>query len=91
MGADGPGKRELPPELLGRVALFCDLVQQSRRQGEFQHAPATADITNLGDVLTGRAPGRRDDDAITVFDSSGIGLQDLHLGLALLQKLGEPA
>jgi ornithine cyclodeaminase len=88
MGADGPGKRELPPELLGRATLFCDQIEQSRRLGEFQHAPATAALTTLGDVLTGRAPGRQDADAVTIFDSSGIGLQDLHLGLALLQKLG---
>ena len=87
MGADGPGKRELPGELLDRALLFCDQVQQSRRFGEFQHAPATAALATLGDVLTGRASGRRDENDITIFDSSGIGLQDLHLGLALLRKL----
>ncbi len=88
MGADGPGKRELPPELLAEARLFCDLPRQARRLGECQHAPADAELTMLGDVLTGRAPGRRDTNDITVFDSSGIGLQDLYLGLALLERMG---
>ncbi|WP_461073069.1 ornithine cyclodeaminase family protein [Streptomyces pseudoechinosporeus] len=88
MGADAPGKRELPPPLLARATLFCDLPQQSRRLGELQHAPADAPVTALGDVLTGHAPGRTSPHDITVFDSSGIGLQDLHLGLALLECLG---
>lgn len=88
MGADGPGKRELPPELLTTARLFCDLPQQSRRVGEFQHAPVESELTMLGDVLTARAPGRTEGHEITVFDSSGIGLQDLYLGLALLERKG---
>ncbi|WP_084144789.1 ornithine cyclodeaminase family protein [Amycolatopsis jejuensis] len=87
MGADGPGKRELPAELLTRARLFCDLTAQSRQFGELQHAPDDVPLTQLGDVLTGRAPGRRSPEDITVFDSSGIGLQDLYLGLALLDRL----
>ena len=87
MGADAPGKRELPAELLSRAQLFCDITSQSRRIGELQHAPADAPVTQLGDVLTGRAPGRRTPQDITLFDSSGIGLQDLYLGLALLDRL----
>ncbi|WP_219717576.1 ornithine cyclodeaminase family protein [Zhihengliuella halotolerans] len=88
MGADGPGKRELPPELLNTSRLFCDLPQQSRRVGEFQHAPVESELIMLGDVLTARAPGRTEEREITVFDSSGIGLQDLYLGLALLERKG---
>ncbi|MEU1183758.1 ornithine cyclodeaminase family protein [Streptomyces sp. NPDC005820] len=87
MGADAPGKRELPAELVARAQLFCDATSQSRRIGELQHAPADAHVTQLGDVLTGRAPGRRSPQDITLFDSSGIGLQDLYLGLALLDRL----
>jgi len=88
MGADAPGKRELPPLLLTQARLFCDLPQQSRRLGELQHAPRDTPVTALGEVLAGRAPGRNDVLDITVFDSSGIGLQDLHLGLALLERMG---
>ncbi|MEU5226803.1 hypothetical protein AB0G55_29880 [Streptomyces toyocaensis] len=52
-----------------------------------QHAQADAPVTQLGDVLTGRASGRRSLEDVTLFDSSGIGLLDLYLGLALLDRL----
>jgi ornithine cyclodeaminase len=87
MGADAPGKRELPPELFSRARLFCDLPEQARRMGESQHAPAETVLTPLGEILTHRATGRTDDSDITVFDSSGIGVQDLYLGLALLKRM----
>jgi ornithine cyclodeaminase len=87
MGADAPGKRELPPELFSGARVFCDLPEQAIRMGESQHAPAATILTPLGEVLTGRAAGRADDSDITLFDSSGIGLQDLYLGLALLKKM----
>ncbi|MGW7363250.1 hypothetical protein ACWGI8_07445 [Streptomyces sp. NPDC054841] len=87
-GVKTPGKRELPPQLPAQAKLFCDLPQQSRRLGELQHAPDDAPVTALGDVPAGRAPGRRNALDITVLDSSGIGRQDLHLGLALLDRMG---
>ncbi|MEU4037366.1 ornithine cyclodeaminase family protein [Streptomyces collinus] len=87
MGADAPGKRELDPALFPSARVFCDLPEQARRMGESQHAPGDTVLTPLGDVLVGRAEGRVDDRDITVFDSSGIGLQDLCLGLALLKKM----
>ncbi|MEV6598279.1 ornithine cyclodeaminase family protein [Actinoplanes sp. NPDC051346] len=95
MGADGAGKQELPPALYDRADLFCDLVEQARVIGEFQHAPATATITTLGDVLRASAPGRGSGEQITVFDSSGFALQDLALATALLDRddndpAGEP-
>ncbi|PRY37929.1 ornithine cyclodeaminase family protein [Umezawaea tangerina] len=83
MGSDARGKQELPPALLATAALFCDLPAQSTTIGEFQHALARP-VTALGDVLAGRAPGRHDDDTVTVFDSSGIALQDLYVATALL-------
>lgn len=88
MGADGPEKRELPTELLEQAQLFCDVPEQSRSLGEFKHAPESAEITALGEVLLGTSPGRRTPEAITVFDSSGFGLQDLYLGLAIMEKKG---
>lgn len=87
MGADAPGKRELPPDLFARARVFCDLPEQAQRIGESQHAAQGTELTALGAVLIGRAPGRGDNDDITLFDSSGIGLQDLYLGLALLKKM----
>ncbi|WP_438296376.1 ornithine cyclodeaminase family protein [Streptomyces sp. HUAS TT7] len=87
MGADAPGKRELPPGLFARARVFCDLPEQARRMGECQHAPDGTVVTPLGEDLTHRAAGRADDSDITLFDSSGIGLQDLYVGLALLKKM----
>ncbi|WP_331446946.1 hypothetical protein [Streptomyces xanthochromogenes] len=87
MGADASGKRELPPELFARARAFWDLPEQTRRMGESRHVPAGTVLAPLGEVLTHRAPGRADDSDITVFDSSGIGFQDLYPGLALLKKM----
>jgi ornithine cyclodeaminase len=89
MGADGVGKQELPTGLYGRAQLFCDLAAQSVVIGEFQHAAAliqagTVSLTQIGTVLSGQAAGRQDDQAITIFDSSGIALQDLYIAERLL-------
>jgi len=89
MGADGIGKQELPAGLYGRAQLFCDLAAQSVVIGEFQHAAAliqagTVALTQIGTVLSGQATGRQDEQAITIFDSSGIALQDLYIAERLL-------
>lgn len=90
MGSDARGKQELPPELFARSRLFCDLEEQSLTIGEFQHYHGDEPPVPLGAVLAGSTPGRRTPDDITVFDSSGIGLQDLTLGLAILHRRGTP-
>lgn len=84
MGSDARGKQELPPELLGRARLFCDLPAQARVIGEYQHAPAEAEVIAIGDVLAGRRAGRSSSDEITVFDSSGLSIQDLRVADRLL-------
>jgi ornithine cyclodeaminase len=86
MGSDAPGKQELPPELFAKARLFCDLPSQSARIGEFQHAATELPLTAIGAVLNGGAPGRETADDITVFDSSGISLQDLCIGKAILDR-----
>lgn len=91
MGSDRTGKQELPPELLRSARLFCDLPSQSRAIGEFQHAPPGAPIVAIGDVLAGRTAGRSSAEEITVFDSSGISLQDLYIAEAVLEALAPPA
>lgn len=93
MGADGPGKQELPPALLATARLYCDLPSQSVQLGEFQSiadkcASGQIELTAIGDVLLGRSPGRRTADEITIFDSSGIALQDLALALRLAERAG---
>src|SRR3546814_20284091 len=82
MGADGPGKQELDPALVAAAVRFADLPAQAAAIGECQHAVAAglidvASITAIGAVIGGHAPGRDDPPAITLFDSSGIAIQDL--------------
>jgi ornithine cyclodeaminase len=90
MGADRVGKQELPLALVARARCVVDHVPQSAAIGEFQHAVregrlAVADIVPLGAVLTGRVPGRRSRDEITVFDSSGLAVQDIAVAVAALE------
>jgi ornithine cyclodeaminase len=83
MGADDVGKHELDTAILKRASLFADYPQQSIIIGEFQHAyndgliNSVDDICALGLVTLGKSPGRDSDTEITVFDSSGIAIQDL--------------
>jgi ornithine cyclodeaminase len=76
VGADTRGKRELPEGLLQRVRLVVDDRQQARQIGESQWAPDLA-CDELGDLLTGKAVLRRAPGDITVFDMTGLALQDL--------------
>lgn len=90
IGSDAPGKRELPSELFPKARLFCDLLSQSVQIGEFQHVRDEIDagvlvVTPIGDVIERRALGRHFDNEITVFDSSGISMQDLYMADALIR------
>ncbi len=92
MGADSRGKQELPIALLERAQLFCDLPSQSTTIGELQHVAAQIasgqlQVTAIGAVLQRTAPGRSSPEAITVFDSSGISLQDLYMGRKILEHV----
>jgi ornithine cyclodeaminase len=93
MGADQPGKQELAADLVAQGKLFTDRIDQSISIGEFQHAVqagliAASDITPLGLVLSGAAPGRTDPSQITIFDSSGVAYQDLLAARAVLEAAG---
>ena len=90
MGSDQVGKQELPTSLVRGARLFCDLPRQSLSIGEFQHVRDAVEsgslrLTALGDVLTGRSPGRESDTEITIFDSSGLAAQDLLLSARIVQ------
>ena len=96
MGADGPGKAEIAVDELLRCRVFCDDWEQASHNGELAHAVeagrlAHADVTDLGAVLAGLAAGRRSDDEITAFDSTGLAIQDLALALAALEQADEIA
>lgn len=84
VGADTRGKRELPPGLLARARLFVDDLPQARQIGELQWAP-DSQATALGDVLTGQVEVQRADSDITVFDMTGLALQDLTVARLLYQ------
>jgi alanine dehydrogenase len=94
MGADGPGKAEIAVEELIRSRVFCDDWEQASHNGELAHAIeagvlAREQVTELGAVLAGDAPGRRADDEITTFDSTGLAIQDLAIALAALERRDE--
>ena len=87
MGVDTKDKQELPPALFDNADLYCDFTSQSVVIGEFQHADkyvVSNKLTMIGAVLSGRAQGRVNNTDITIFDSSGIAVQDLFTGQYLL-------
>jgi ornithine cyclodeaminase len=82
MGTDTKGKQEVEAELVAAATLFTDEVAQSIFIGEGQHAFASgmideASVIPIGKVINGDHPGRSREDEITLFDGTGIGLQDL--------------
>lgn len=91
MGADGPGKAEVAVDELARARVFCDDWEQASHGGELAAAVepgviARADVTELGAVLTGAAPGRLSDEELTLFDSTGLAIQDLAITKVALGK-----
>jgi ornithine cyclodeaminase/alanine dehydrogenase-like protein (mu-crystallin family) len=88
VGADTKGKRELPEGLLARGRLFVDDQTQAREIGETQWAPDTACI-EIGDLITGRIQIHRQSDDITIFDLTGIALQDLTVARLLHERASE--
>lgn len=79
VGADTRGKRELPESLLERCRLVVDDSEQARSLGETQWAPSVPHV-ELGDLLTGKCALNRHADDVTVFDMTGLALQDLVVG-----------
>ena len=94
MGADGPGKAEIAVEELARVHVFCDDWEQASHNGDLMHAVEAGilgrdDVAQLGDVLIGTAEGRQTDHDITIFDSTGLAIQDLAIALAAMERAGD--
>ncbi len=88
MGTDTKGKQELDPTLSQRAKRITDEIAQSRTIGEFQHVSADSEILTIGSILQGTATGRTGDNEITVFDGTGVGLQDLACAQAVMKSLG---
>lgn len=94
MGADGPGKAEIAPAELARAHLFCDDWEQASHGGELAAGVEAGlvergDVTELGRVLAGEADGRRSAEDATLFDSTGLAVQDLAVARVALSKADE--
>ena len=87
MGTDTKGKQELDAVLVARATVFTDEIAQAITIGECQHAVADGSlqetqISELGHVINGDHKGRTSDDEVTLFDGTGVGLQDLAVASA---------
>jgi alanine dehydrogenase len=94
MGADGPGKAEIAVDELLRARVVCDEWEQASHNGDIGRAVDAGslrreDVAELGRVLLGDEEGRRSDDEITVFDSTGLAVQDLVVAIAVYERWRE--
>ncbi len=94
LGADARGKAELTAEAVGRCELFCDQWEQASTGGELggpvsRGEVGRADVTDLGAVLAGERPGRSGPEAITLFDSTGLAIQDLAIAISVVEAWRE--
>ncbi len=95
IGADAAGKQELDPAILGRAKVVVDDLAQARHSGEINLA-LTQGLFHpeqiygcLGELVAGKKAGRGSPEEITLFDSTGLVIQDLALGYAVLRLAQE--
>jgi len=92
VGADAPGKQELEPSILKQAIVVVDDVKQASSSGEInvpirQGLYTTAEIYGtIAEVVVGKKKGRTDNKVITVFDSTGIAIEDIAVAKLLLEK-----
>ena len=95
IGADAAGKQELDPEILKVARIVVDDWAQASHSGEINVPLSKGEITpdmiygSLGEVVAGKKPGRQSPEEITVFDSTGLVIQDLSLGFAIFNRAKE--
>jgi alanine dehydrogenase len=92
IGADARGKQELESSLTKRAKVVVDDLTQAVHSGEV-NVPITEGLlapqdiyAQIGEILTGKKPGRVSDEEITIFDSTGLGIQDVAAGNAVYKK-----
>ena len=90
MGTDTKGKQEVDSALIAKATVFTDEIAQSVSIGEAQHAVAEglirqSDITEIGAAINGTHPGRTSEAEITLFDGTGVGLQDLAVASSVVE------
>ena len=92
VGADSPDKQELDPALVAASVLVVDVLEQCASIGELHHALDAGVVTRqsvhaeLADLITGRKPGRRSHEEITIFDSTGTALEDVAAAAVVYEK-----
>jgi alanine dehydrogenase len=91
LGADAHGKLEVELEAIGRCRLFCDEWEQASAGGELANGVDAGligreDVVQLGDVINGGGEGRREAEEITLFDSTGLAIQDLAICQAIYKR-----
>ncbi|MEM5873665.1 MAG: hypothetical protein QW065_02600, partial [Acidilobaceae archaeon] len=92
IGADAPGKQELDPAILKRAKIVVDDIEQASHSGEInvplsQGVISLKDIyAELGEIVAGKKPGRIAEDEITVFDSTGLAIQDVATAQLVYRK-----
>ncbi|WP_305970355.1 MULTISPECIES: cyclodeaminase [unclassified Mameliella] len=92
VGSDQGGKNEIEPAALARADLYvCDRISQCETSGELEAALAAGLMVSpveLGDVIAGKAWGRRNPDDITICDLTGTGAQDTAIATHVMQVRG---
>ena len=92
VGADNPEKQELHPALMAKSKIVADILEQCAVIGDLHHAIAAGVVTRadvhaeLGEIVAGKKPGRESDQEITIFDSTGMALQDVATAAFLYEK-----
>lgn len=93
VGADHPEKQELDPVLMTKNKIVCDMLEQCTVMGELHHGLEARVVTRadvhaeLGEVVAGKKPGRESEEEITIFDSTGMALQDVAAAAFLYEKV----
>lgn len=92
VGADGPGKQELEPSILKEAMVVVDDLKQAEAGGEVNVPISQGQYkveqihATLGEIITGGKPGRKSWDAITVFDSTGLAIEDIAVARMIYEK-----
>jgi len=95
VGADSPGKQELEPAILAAAKVVVDDQAQASQIGEINVPQARGEFNleqiygSLGEIVAGKKPGRTSPQEVTVFDATGLAIQDLSLGLEVLRRARE--
>jgi alanine dehydrogenase len=92
VGADNPEKQEIHPKLMAKSKIVADVLEQCAAMGDLHHALATGVVTRddvhaeLGEIVAGKKSGRESEDEITLFDSTGMALQDVAAAAMVYEK-----